>query len=59
MRRVLVLLTQSLDPLNDVVTHVQTTLPDQEVRVMDLTEPSPDYAQVLTAVFESDSVQVW
>lgn len=59
MRRVLLLVTQTLDPLNDVVTHAQTALPGHAVELIDLTQGEPDYDRVLKAVFESDSVQVW
>lgn len=59
MRRVLLVLTQSLDPLNDVVTHVERSLPDTQVEVADLTLEAPDYEALLTAVFRADSVQVW
>ncbi len=58
-RRVLLVLTQSLQPLNDVVTQVQRTLPTYQVEVADLTVDQPDYARLLTAIYESDSVQVW
>jgi hypothetical protein len=59
MRHVLLILTQSLDPLNDIVTATERTLPDTEVRVADLTTETPDYRGLLEAVFEADSVQVW
>ena len=59
MRRVLVLLTQSMDPLNDVVTQAQTLLPGHAVEIVDLTQGEPDYQRVLKAVFDADSVQVW
>ena len=58
-RRVLLVLTQSLDPLNDIVTHVEQTLPEVQVEVADLTVETPDYEALLAAVFRSDSVQVW
>ena len=59
MRRVLLVLTQSLDPLNDVVTTVERSLPDTRVEVADLTTETPDYEALLGAVFRADSVQVW
>lgn len=59
MRNVLLVLTKSLDPLNDIVTAVERTLPDHEVTVMDLTVERPDYGQLLDAVFAADSVQIW
>jgi len=59
MRRVLLVLTRSLDPLNDIVTATERTLPDTDVRVFDLTAEAPDYRRLLEAVFEAESVQVW
>lgn len=59
MRHILLVLTQSLDPLNDIVTATERTLPDTDVRIVDLTVESPDYRQLLEAVFAADSVQVW
>lgn len=59
MRHVLLVLTKSLEPLNDIVTAVERTLPDHAVTVADLTVDHPDYGQLLDALFDADSVQVW
>lgn len=59
MRQVLLILTQSLDPLNDIVTGIEPTLPDVRTEVIDLTIDQPDYQRLLTAIFAADSVQVW
>ncbi len=59
MRHVLLVLTESLDPLNDVVTHTEKTLPEVTVEVADLTVESPDYPALVDALFRADSVQVW
>lgn len=58
-RRVLIVVTKSLDPLNDIVTGVQRTLPDHAVTIADLTVENPDYEALLDRVFDADSVQVW
>ena len=58
-RQVLLVLTKSLDPLNDIVTAVERTLPDHAVTVADLTVDQPDYGHLLDALFGADSVQVW
>lgn len=58
-RRVLLVLTKSLDPLNDIVTSVQKTLPGHEVVTEDLTVDAPDYGRLLDAILAADSVQVW
>ncbi len=59
MRQVLLVLTQSLDPLNDVVTATERTLPDAAITVADLTLDTPDYPGLVEAIFAADSVQVW
>lgn len=59
MRQVLLVLTQSLDPLNDVVTATERTLPDATITVADLTLDTPDYPGLVEAIFAADSVQVW
>lgn len=59
MRRILLVLTRSLDPLNDIVTGAEQHLPETEVEVIDLTTDRPDYDHLLTAIFAADSVQVW
>jgi hypothetical protein len=59
MRQVLLVLTQSLDPLNDIVTATERTLPETAVTVVDLTTETPNYPGLLEAIFAADSVQVW
>ncbi len=59
MRQVLLILTQPLDPLNDIVTGTERTLPDLQCQVVDLTVEAPDYDQLLRSIFAADSVQVW
>lgn len=59
MRQVLLVLTQSLNPLNDIVTATERNLPDVQVAVVDLTVDSPNYPELLESIFAADSVQVW
>lgn len=59
MRQALLILTQPLDPLNDVVTGTERTLPDVKCRVVDLTVERPDYEALVREIFAADSVQVW
>ncbi len=59
MRHALLIVTRSLEPLNDVVIATEQSLPDVQVQVVDLTGEKPDYAALLDAVFRADSVQVW
>lgn len=58
-RRVLLVLTQTLQPLNDIVTQVERSFPDCQTEVVDLTGERPDYDRLLQAIYASDSVQVW
>jgi len=59
MRHVLLVLTQSLDPLNDIVVAAEQTLPETEFQTIDLTVSEPDYRGLLDGIFKADSVQVW
>lgn len=59
MRQTLVIVTQSLDPLNGVVIANEELLPDQAVKVIDLTVGEPDYEMLLKEIFTADSVQTW
>lgn len=59
MRQVLLVLTKPLEPLNDIVTGTERTLPGVACRVVDLTVDEPDYQHLLREVFAADSVQVW
>ncbi|MBX3746793.1 MAG: hypothetical protein KF833_15900 [Verrucomicrobiae bacterium] len=59
MRRVLLILTKSVEPLNDIVTVAQQHLPEVAAETIDLTVESPDYPRLLEAIFAADSVQVW
>jgi hypothetical protein len=59
MRKVLLILTRSVEPLNDVVTAAERSNPENQITVADLTVENPDYPELLRAIFEADSVQVW
>lgn len=59
MRHALLILTRSIEPLNDAVTAAEQALPDVAVTIADLTVDAPDYSRLVTAIFEADSVQVW
>jgi hypothetical protein len=59
MRKVLVIITTANDPLNEVVITHQQSLPNHQLKVIDLTSGEPDYLAFLEELFSSDSVQVW
>ncbi len=59
MRHVLLVLTQSMSPLNDIVSAAQHSLTETRVEVVDLTVETPDYGRLLESIFAADSVQVW
>jgi len=59
MRHILHILTSQPDAaLSEVLAH-QAELPEHQVRRIDLTQPSPDYHQLLEEIFAADSVQVY
>ena len=59
MRSILHILTQTDDALAQEIITRQRELTQGQVRVVDLTVPEPDYAQLLEAIFTADSVHVW
>lgn len=59
MRRLLVVLTRPVAPLDERVLEAQEQLPDTRVETIDLRTEAPDYHRLLEAAFEADSVQVW
>ncbi|MEW6156725.1 MAG: hypothetical protein AB1813_04795 [Verrucomicrobiota bacterium] len=59
MRTLLHILTEPTDPLVESVLEEQTRNPELSVRVIRLTEFNPDYAELVQAVFASDSTCVW
>lgn len=59
MQRILHILTAPDDPLSEAIIAAHRQLPDQEVRVVDLTNREPDYGVLLEEIFAADSVQVW
>ena len=59
MRKVLAIVTQQNDPLNDAVIAQEQFLPEHEVKIVDLTTGEPDYRALLEDIFAADSVQVW
>lgn len=58
-QRILHLLTRPEDPLAREVIHHQQSNPELTLQIIDLTAADPDYSALVTAVFDSDSVQVW
>ena len=58
MSKVLLIITTN-DPINEAVISNEQSLPNHQVKVIDLTSGEPDYPALLEEVFSSDSVQVW
>ena len=59
MAAILHILTQAPDSLAQEVISRQARQPDAKVEVVDLTQPEPDYAELLEKIFAADSVAVW
>ena len=59
MTRILHILTKPDDALVAEVVAKQATLPDCKITVTDLTQPAPNYAELLEQIFVADSVAVW
>ncbi len=59
MPRLLHILTTRDDPFAEAIIVLHRQLPDQEVKVVDLTNWELDYHVLLEEIFAADSVQVW
>jgi hypothetical protein len=59
MRSILHIVTTPDDTLAESIISRQRSLPDQEVKVADLTVPHPDYRALLEVIFTADSIQMW
>ena len=59
MRKILLIITKSLDPLDEVVIAQERLLPGREVKSVDLTAAEPDYRALIQEIFSADSIQVW
>ncbi|MBI3416867.1 MAG: hypothetical protein HY043_16375 [Verrucomicrobia bacterium] len=59
MRKVLIIVTTENEPLNEAAIAAQRHLPDQNVKIVALTQPDADYRALLEEIFTADSVQVW
>lgn len=60
MRHVLHIMTKKNDALARlVVEQQQDGAAKQTVEMIDLTQPNPDYNELVKKIFESDSIEVW
>jgi hypothetical protein len=59
MRKILLIVTKRLDPLDEVVIAHERHLPGCEVKAVDLTAEEPDYRALIHEIFAADSIQVW
>jgi hypothetical protein len=59
MRRVLHILTRPEDALARDLMARQKSRPENQVEVVDLNLPAPDYKLLLEKIFEADSIETW
>lgn len=60
MPRQLHILTRTDDPLAEsIIEHQRQEPADQQVVVIDLTIPAPEYERLLDEIFAAESVAVW
>jgi hypothetical protein len=59
MRRVLHILTRPEDALARGVIARQRSLAENQIEVVDLNGPAPDYRELLEKIFASDSIETW
>jgi hypothetical protein len=59
MRLLLHILTRPDDSFaGEIITHQQSR-PENKIVVADLTQPNPDYKELLENIFAAESVQIW
>jgi hypothetical protein len=59
MRRILHLITSDRDSLADSIIRDQLLAAGNEIVVLDLTVPSPDYPHAVEEIFKADSIETW
>lgn len=59
MRRVLHIITKKDDAFARTVVEQQAATKNQTVEAVDLTQPKPDYDELVRKIFEADSIEVW
>jgi hypothetical protein len=59
MARILHILTRPDDSLAKEIIARQKESQSDEVQIVDLTKPNPDYESLLEMIFASDSVESW
>lgn len=59
MRHVLHILTRPEDPWVRPLLEPSPADPDTTVRIIDLTQPDPDYRALLEEIFRADAVATW
>jgi hypothetical protein len=58
MRKILLIITKPLNPVDEVVIAHESQLPGCEVKSVDLTTEEPDYRALIHEIFAADSIQV-
>jgi hypothetical protein len=59
MRHVLHILTKKNDALAKTISEQQENLARQTIETVDLTQPKPDYDELVRKIFDADSIEVW
>ncbi len=59
MPAILHILTQAEDALARELIEKQKEKSENQIEIVDLSDPNPDYKKLLEKIFTADSVQVW
>jgi len=59
MPRTLHILTRPDDALAGEIIACQKSIQGNEIEIVDLTRPQPDYKSLLEKIFAADSVETW
>ncbi len=59
MRQILHIMTTANDILPQKIISHQQQSTDLQLKIVDLTQPEPDYQALLEDIFKADSINVW
>lgn len=59
MRQILHILTKKNDALAKTIREQQDGAARQTIETIDLTQPNPDYNELVRKIFDADSIEVW
>jgi len=59
MRHILHIITKPDDALAQAIIEQQRRAPNRKTETVDLTQKNPSYDELVTKIFDADSIEVW